>query len=236
MDACGARAEGTHKLGDGGLGPPGLGGGTCLLARVQREAARSSRRFRLKVQPGRLGARTSRSTGPLLLGATMSQVQRAALSETWAWATISSQEVARSRLEPCRGWGRGCPGRGCGWRGSASCGLHGGSGNGGRGGSQDWGPGAGVSLRSRNNGGCGQESSALYPGEASSHIAPLPLLGAPAGQGRLGGPPHPQQREVSPLRGRGRAPAWARGSHKAGDLESKTGQGRASPAWRDTLN
>lgn len=119
----------------GGWGHPGWEEGTCLLARVQRELAHCSRSFRLEVQPGRLGTHTSRSTGRggagLLLRATMSQVQRAALSGTWAWATISSQEVAQSRLEPCRGWGRGCPGHGCGWRKSASSGLRGGSGNGG---------------------------------------------------------------------------------------------------------
>lgn len=171
----------------GGWGHPGWAEGTCLLARVQRDTACCSRSFQLEVQPGRRGTHTSRSTGregagPLLLRATASQVQRAALSVTWAWAAISSQEVAQSRLEPCRGWG-GCPGRGCGWRRSASCGLRGGS---------EWrqkvAARTGVPLLNRNNGGLGQESSAWYLGRPRPTSAPLPLLGPERVRDALGGP------------------------------------------------
>lgn len=132
---AGARAEGTHRLGDGGLGPPGLGGGdvsahqgaertsTLFQKLPTRGPARKTRNPHVTVHwPGRRWPPAQSNDVPGPEGSSV---------RTWDWTTISSQEVARSRLEPCRGWGRGCPGRGCGWRKSASGGLRGGSGNGG---------------------------------------------------------------------------------------------------------
>lgn len=192
----------------GGWGHPGWEEGTCLLARMQRELARCSRSFRLKVQPGRLKpTRHGPLAGEALASCSEQRCPRSR-GQLCPHLGLGHHQQPRGGTEPAgalQGLGEGLPWPWLRlaevsqrwpswWLWEWRC-------------SQDWGPGAGSPFGAERMGGVARDPQRCTLGRPRPTELPSPCWGPRAGQGRLGGPPHPQQREVSPLRGRGRDPA-----------------------------